>query len=806
METIWQDLRYGLRAMVKNPGYTAIVVLTLALGIGANTAMFSVLNTYLFRALPYPESDRLVRVFRTSPHSQSWPHSPGNFFDHNEKNEVFDFMAAYNGIGPNFADPGEPAERLNGYAITSDFFYALGVQPAIGRVFSSEEHEQGADRVAILSNRFWVTRYGADPNVLGRTMRLDGQDVTIVGVMPDGFDHPLLWGQIDIWRPLAFTPEGRRGRGSNYLRSLGRLKPGVSIDQAQEAMVVLAANLASEHPENTGESLRLEPLSRSMSDTVARKVMWFTFALSGFVLLIACANLANLQLVRTAARAREYAVRAALGAGRIRLLRQSLTESLAVSLIGGALSLVLALLAVEFISRRLFADLPGARVTLDLRVFGFTLLCSLLTGLLFGTVPAWLASRADVNQALRQNARGSTAGRTHHRWRHALIIGEVAFALVLLAGAGLFLLGLQRFIHLDPGWRVDGLLAAQISLQGSAYATPAQRITFVQRFEERLRELPGVQRVAISGSQAAWGFNSSGSFRVEGEPEPQPGQWPEVFFEPVTTQYFETLEAHLLEGRAFTSADTADSTAVVIINETMAKRFWPGESAVGKRIGRPGQDPRWMQIVGVVKDIDFPANLGEPYTRFQAFRPHPQSPWGWMTITMRTTASPEAMANSLRAAAADIDPTQPIHRVRTVRNLVEQGLGNISLLGILLGAFAALGLTLSAIGIFGVTSYSVVQRTGEIGIRMALGAKRSDVLWLVLGKGTKVILTGTVLGVIGAYGVTTLLTTLIPELPTRDLTALAIFTLALIAVALVACYLPARRATKVDPMVALRYE
>jgi putative ABC transport system permease protein len=806
MEALWQDLRFGLRMLLKNPGFTAVAALTLALGIGANTAMYSVLNTYLFRALPYPASDRLVRVFRTSPHSQSWPHSPGNFFAHNEQNSVFEYMSAYNFIRPNLADPGEPAERLQGIAATADFFNALGVQPAMGRTFAPEEHETGAHRVAVLSGRFWASRFGGDPNILGRTMRLDGQDITIVGVMPEGFDHPLLWGTVDLWMPLAFNAEGRRNRGSNYLRSFGRLKPGVTIEQAEEAMVALAANLSRENPENAGESLRLEPLQRSMSDDISRKVMWFTFGLAGFVLLIACANIANLQLVRTAARSREYAVRAALGAGRGRLLRQSLTESLAISLIGGALSLVLAVLGVEFISRRLFSELPGAKVALDFSVFGFALLCSVLTGLIFGMVPAWLASRADVNQALRENSRGSTAGRAHHRLRHALIVGEIAFALVLLTGAGLFLRGLHRFANLDPGWRVDGLVMAQISLQGANYATPAQRVTFLNSLEERLKALPGVEKVALAGSQPVWGFNSSGSFRIEGEPEPQPGEWPEVFFEPVTPQYFETLGAHLLEGRPFTHADTVDKPAVVIINRAMAERFWPGESAVGKRIGRPGQDPRWQTVVGVVNDIAFPANLSEPYTRFQAFRPMTQSPPPGVNIALRTSVPPEALTSPLRAAAAELDPTQPVHRVRTARSLVDQGLGSISLLGTLLGAFAGLGLALAAIGIYGVTSYTVIQRTGEIGIRMALGARPKDVLWLVLAKGSRLVLAGSLLGIAGAYAVSRLLVAAIPTLPTRDPAAQAIVTAVLVFVALLACYLPARRATKVDPIVALRYE
>ena len=395
--------------LLKHKGFTVVSTLTLALGIGINTAMFSVLNTFLFGSLPYPQSERLVRIWRTSLISQSWPHSAANFFDQHDQNTVFEKMAAYNFVSRNLTEPGQTAERLLSLAATADFFPLLGVPPAHGRVFKPEEFEPGADNVIVLSDRFWMRRFGSDPNVVGRRIQLDGKTVQIVGVMPSGFEHPILWGPIDIWQPLTFTPERKTNRGNNYLSSFGRLKPGVPIRQAEQSMIALAANIDKQNPGYEGESLRLEPLQRSMSDSVGRTVMWFTFGLAGFVLLIACANLANLQLVRTAARARELAVRAALGAGRWRLLRHSFTESILVALIGGIISLLIALGAVRFISVRLFTDLPGASVQLDYKVFGFALLCSLLTGVLFGTVPAWLASRTDVNLALRENSRGSTA-------------------------------------------------------------------------------------------------------------------------------------------------------------------------------------------------------------------------------------------------------------------------------------------------------------------------------------------------------------------------------------------------------------
>lgn len=806
MTSLSQDVRYSLRMLLKHKGFTIVSALTLALGIGINTAMFSVLNTFLFGSLPYPQSERLIRVWRTSPHSQTWPHSTANFFDQHDQNTVFEKMAAYNFTSLNLTEQGQTAERLLGLAATADFFPMLGVAPARGRVFKPEEFEPGADNVVVLTDRFWARRFGNDPNIVGRKIQLDGKTVEIVGVMPPGFEHPILWGPIDLWQPLAFTPEGKSNRGTNYLSSFGRLKPGVTIQQAEQSMVALAANIGKQNSSNEGESVRLEPLQRSMSDSIGRSVMWFTFGLAGFVLLIACANLANLQLVRTISRSRELAVRAALGASRMRLLRHSLTESLVVALIGGTVSLVIAIVAVRFISNRLFTNLPGASVQLDYKVFGFALLCSLLTGILFGTVPAWLASRADVNQALRDNARGSTAGRSQHRLRHTLVIGEVAFAMVLLAAAGLFLRGLQRFINADPGWRVDGVVTAQMSLRGDKYKDDKQRVVFLTELENRLRSLPGVEHVAIADSSPVFGFNSSSSFLVEGRPEPPPDKYLEMFFEPANGDYFATIGARLQQGRTFNASDTADHPKVVIINETAARTFWPNESPIGKRISNTGPKKEYSEIVGVVNDIAFPGSLGEPYTRYQAFIPMTQAAPAYLTLMLRTSASAESLGNTLRGAIASLDPELPVWRIRTARSLVDAGLGSISLLGSLLGAFATVGLILAAIGIYGVVSYTVVQRTGELGIRMALGAQTRDVLWLVLGKGAVLILIGALFGIAGAYGVSKLLLAFIPSLPTRDPVIVALTGITLAIVALVACYIPARRATRVDPLVALRSE
>jgi predicted permease len=461
---------------------------------------------------------------------------------------------------------------------------------------------------------------------------------------------------------------------------------------------------------------------------------------------------------------------------------------------------------VRFISARLFADLPGASVQLDYKVFGFALLVSLLTGVIFGTVPAWLASRADVNLALRENSRGSTAGRSQHRLRHSLIVGEVAFALVLLAAAGLFLRGLQRFINTDPGWQVDGLVTAQMSLRGQKYSEDKQRVVFLTELENRLRALPGVQHAAIGGSHPVFGFNSSSSFLIEGRPEPPPDKYPEMFFEPVSSDYFATMDARLQQGRTFNASDVADHPAVIIINESTARYFWPNENPIGKRISSTGPKKNYWEIVGIVNDLAFPGSLRDPYTRFEAFVPVTQAAPGYLTLLIRTPSSAEAIANSLRGSIAGIDPELPVHRIRSARAAVNQGLGSISLLGSLLGAFATIGVILAAIGIYGVVSYTVVQRTGELGIRMALGAQSRDVLRLVLGKGAVLVVSGALLGAAGAYGISKLLISLIPSLPTRDPLILPAASFALVVVALVACYIPARRATRVDPLVALRSE
>jgi predicted permease len=803
-ERTWMDIKFGARMLRRSPGFTSVAVLTLALGIGANTSMFSLLNVLLFRPGPYPHPDRLVRIFRTSPQSQSWPHSAADLLDYHEQNTSFDKLAFYTWNAFNLARPGEPAKRLMGVCATADLLSALGVNPMLGRVFDAMEDQPG-NSVVILDYNCWRCDFGADTNIIGRTVRLDGENVTVIGVMPASFEYYMLWGKVDLWRPLALTPEQRRNRGDHSYLALGRLKPAISRLRAEAEMKAICARL----PNSVQQSVCLVPLISSVTDGAAQRVS-FSFGLAGFVLLIACANLANLQLARAAKRWREFAVRNALGASRIRLLRQSLTESLLIAAAGGTLGLSLASFINGFIGRRvaLITDWPSVHYPLDGRVFFFALVCSVLTGIVFGIAPAWLASRSDVNDALKEDRRGAIGARWQNWLRQAFIVGELALALSMLSGAGLFIGALKQLTGLDPGWRLNGLLTGSIALNSSKYGgfdldTLKAKTAFCQQLETRLGALPGVESVSFSWSLPIEDFNTSTSFSVDGQPAPKPGQELLSYRESVSPAYFHTLGIELRQGRVFTSDDTAEKPLVVVINEAMARRFWPGESPVGKRINIDGD----REIVGVVKDVRFPAKLGSPDTPFETFCPSSQVPLNrFFCIAVRTKGDSESLAGGLRQAVTAVDTDQSISDIRSAREAVERAVAGYSLIGTLLAAFAALGLALAAIGIYAVISCLVAQRTGEIGIRMALGAQKHQVLWLVLRHGVVLCLGGTLLGFAGSLAIARLLSAVLPELSVTNPMAFGAMTALLMTVALLACYIPARRATRVDPMTALRYE
>jgi putative ABC transport system permease protein len=798
-----QDTRYALRALWKTPRFTIAALLTVVLGVAANATIFGVLNPLLFKPLPYRDPDRIVNVFRTSPQSDRWPFSVSNYFDQRDRSTSFEHLTALTWRDTSLAEPGQPAERLFSIRATGNYFALFGVPPLIGRAFTDEDDRTGAAPVVVLSYGFWQRRFAGDPRIVGRVLRLDGQTATVIGVMPEDFEYPLFWGTVDLWRPFAFPAEQRTNRGDNFLREFARLKPGVTFEQADDAIKAVVRTILAEHPElDAREGARLEPLS--IVDPTTRRISGFAFGLAFLVLLIACANLANLQLARTAARAREFAIRGAIGGAQERLMRQSLTESVVLALIGGALALPLASWCTQLIARRQFSDLPGVHVTMDPVSLAFAFGCALLTGLIFGVVPAWLASRADVNDVLKQNPQSMTSGHAPQRFRQALIVAEIAFALVALSGATSFIRGLQRITDVDPGWRADGVLAARLNLVGPQYTQVPARRAFFQTLRDRAAEIPGITVAAVSSSSVpAFPYGTSTTFAIEGRTDTVV-----AFNERITPQYFDVLRIPLRRGRMFTNDDRVGYTPVMIVNDVMARALWPNEDPIGKRIGFQGPNPNWRTIVGVVGDVTFPSfgTASSVDTSYEVYQPLAQTGTQAVNILLRTTRSPDAVAPDLRKVVAALDRDLPVFDVITARSAEERTTARFRLLGQVFGGFAALGLVLAAIGVFGVVSYSTAQRSGELGMRMALGARQSHVMWLVLKQGVVLTLVGGTAGLAGGFGLSRVLASLMPRLPSPEM-ALVIGTAALmIVVALTAMYIPARRASKISPMLALRHE
>jgi predicted permease len=796
-EATVQDVRLGLRMLRKNPGFTSVAVLTLALGIGVNTSMFTALQALLARSLPYPDSGGLVQVFQSSPNNPREPHhSVANFLDYQAQNASFQFAAALNEKPFNLSEPGQPAERVPGLQVSADLFPLLGIRPLLGRMFTADEDRPGRNNVVILDHSFWLRRFAGDTNIIGRALRLDGESVTVVGVMPGSFHDIMLMGPTHLWRPIAFTDDQRNDRGNDFLKCIARLKPGFSLKQAQAATDILAARLSHDHQENSAAGLLLVPLAESSLPPQARKIVWSTMALAGLVLLIACANLANLQFARTATRGREFAGRGALGAPRGRVLRQLLVESLLLAFIGGLLGLVFAHWSDKLLSSQFVLDGETIlRLPLNLRVLCFALSASTVSGLAFGLMPAWMASRSDVNDALKQGSRGTTGDRSQHRMQQSLVVVEVALSMVLLTGAGLVVNGLRGFATLDPGWRVDGMTVGYLTLPESKYGNGNLLRSFADRLEEKLAALPGVERVALGWTLPVRQFNITASFSIDGRPEPRNGSAPGRYVNGITPGYFRTLGMQLLAGRDFTAADTTNRPSVVIINEAMARSFWPDRMPIGEHID--GQE-----IVGVVSNVKFPANPAEVRTPYQTYCPFAQAPRDSLAVAVRGKLA----AETLRRAVAELDPDEPVGDSGTARADIGTTLDNWAVGGRILSIFALLGLSLAGLGIYGVISGFVVRRTGEIGVRMALGAQLRDVLWLVVGKGLRMAVIGTAIGLVGAFAVTRLLASVLPELRSSDPLVILFVAALLLAIAIIACWVPARRAARVDPMVALRNE
>ncbi len=823
MSTLLQDLRYGARMLIKKPGFAFVAIITLALGIGANTAIFSVVNGVLLRPLPYDEPNRLVFLYEHATGFNEMSISYPNFTDWRAQNQVFEKIGVYNRDNYNLTGGGE-VERLRAAQMSADAFDVLRVQPALGRVYSSEEDKPGANPVVVLSHGLWQRRFGGETNIIGRSLTLNDRNYTVIGVMPQGFQFPT---RVEMWVPAGPLSDQWTGRGRHPgLFAVARLKPGVTLEQARADMNNVTAALEKQYPDsNKGHGATIIPLLENYVRDV-RQALYVLLGAVGFVLLIACANVTSLMLARAATRQKEMAVRAALGAGRWRIVRQLLTESVLLSIFGGGLGLLLAQWGVTAI---LAISPTGAiprvaEIGLDKSVLLFTAAVALLTGLLFGLAPALQASRPDLQETLKETARGTTGRR--HWLRSAMVVTEIALTLILLVGAGLMIRSFFRLQQVNPGFSAESTLSFAVALPEKNYpdTEPDKRISFFNQVREKIEALPGVQAVGLSSGLPLGNNGSQWSFTVVGPPPPPPEQMPSMEFCIADAGYFETMRIPLRRGRWFNEQDNrahlkpedlqgkdaSDQFQAglrsIIIDEDFARRHWPNEDPIGKqvRLGRGNDDPV-LTVVGVVGRVKMDG-LRNDSEFVQGYFPFRQFPSTNMVFTVRTQIVPEQLIATVRQQVQAVDPNQPIYDVRTLAEIRAESVAPERLNLILLGIFAAVALVLALVGIYGVISWSVTERTHEIGVRMALGANMGDVLKLVIGHGMKLVGAGIGLGLVGALLLTRLMTALLFGVSATDPLTFASIALLLVAVALLACLIPARRATKVDPMIALRYE
>ena len=807
--TLFQDLSFAARMLWKNPGFTAVAVLAVALGVGANTTIFSVVNALLLRPFAYETTQRVVMVWERGIDQTNNRNSvaPANYLDWRDQTKVFEELAAYN--PQHFSlNEGEQPERVPGARVTPSLFRVLAARAERGRTFTEEEGRPGADEVVLIKHSLWRERFGADPDIVGRSVRIDNRPRTVVGVLPDEFDFPL--NACEVWAPLTFNSEEAQSRGNHYLQVVGLMRPGVSVAQADAEVRAVAERARTLYPDTNGGRTAF---AESLTDSFTRGPKPYLIVLLGavgFVLLIACANVANLLLVRASSRQREIAVRTALGASRWRLIRQLLTESLLLALIGGAAGLLFSVWGIEFIAKGMpptFTKfIPGWRhMGIDATVLLFTLGASVLTGIVFGIVPALQATRTNLNETLKEGGqRGSTGGR--NLMRSILVVAEVALSLVLLAGAGLMVRSFYEMLRADLGVKPDGVLVMQMSLPRAAYPENAQRTNFYERLIERVGALPGVASASvINFVPMSREGNMSSNFRIEGEPAPPPDRRPYANYNVVTPDYFEAAGTRLTGGRGFTGADDERASKVCIVNETLARRFFPKGDAVGRRVVVSEDEGPW-EIVGIAADVKNEDMDTEAELAF--YRPLKQDPWYTMALVVRAGegATATGLAPAVRGEVKSLDAGLPVYNVRTMSDVVDEAVSPKRLTMFLLAFFALGALLLAAVGLYAVMSYAVAQRRHEIGIRLALGAQGGDILRLVLSQGLVLTLIGLGLGLIGALLVTRVMASILYGVTATDPLVFGGVALVLALAALLACYLPARRATKVDPMVALRYE
>jgi putative ABC transport system permease protein len=800
MHTILQDIRYGARMLLKRPGLTLIAVITLALGIGANTAIFSAVDALLLRQLPFPDPERLVMIWENDTLEGNSRNSvaPANFVDWRKQNEVCSQIGVFSQPSGLNLTGGQEPERITGIFVSQNLFSLLGVQPHIGRGFIAEDLKERQALVVLLSYSLWQRRFGGDPSVIGKPLTLDGAAFTVIGVMPANFQLP---EEAEMWG-LTLNGELATMRGQHFLRVMARLKPEVTLEQARANFSLIARRLEQQYPDtNRGYGVNVLALREQLAGDV-RPTLYLLLGAVGFVLLIACANVANLMLARAGVRQREMAIRSAVGAGRFRLVRQLLTESMLLAMAGGLLGLLLAFWGVDWISA-IGADLALApRIGIDLRILGFTILMTMLTGIIFGLAPALSASKPNLNGSLKEG--GRSAGDSSHRMRNLLVVAEIALALALLAGAGLMIRSFIRLQNVDTGFDPNNLLTTQFDPTGAKYDESENIAAFYQQLTERVELLPGVISAAAISRIPLAGDRSTSGLTIEGSP-PSPGEQREVHYRVVTPGYFRTMGIPLRAGRELTVADNAAAQPVALINRAMADKYWRGEDAAGKRI-RLGPNPKspWITIVGVVGDARNFGLDGEALP--EVYVPNLQSPTGRMRLVVRTAVEPLSLVAAVRGAVRSLDKDVPFSQVATVEQLLAKSVSRRRLNLSLLGVLAVIALALAAAGVYGIMSHAVMTRTHEIGVRVALGAQALDVYRLVVGRCMKLVLAGMAIGLISSVALTRLMVKLLYGISASDPVTFIAVSVLLLVVALVACWVPARRATKVDPLVALRHE
>ena len=813
---LWQDIRFGVRMLWKRPGFTLVAVFALALGIGANTAIFSVVNTILLRPLPYEDAAQLVALGRLAPGGEAEPDNVSylDFADLKARSTTFENMALYRFWLFNITGSEQP-EAVMGAFVSASLFPTLKAEPIYGRALLPEEDRSG-ERVAVISYRLWQRRFGANPDAVGKSLWLGDASYTVVGVMGQGFNFPpkmpttstLPSREFDVYVPLGLDPSSNlEARGNHNWFAIGRVETGVSLAQARTDLQVVTRRLAAQYPEtNEGDNAGVVPLNEIVVGDL-RAALWMLLAAVGAVLFIACSNVANLMLARAAGRRKEIVVRAALGAGRWRLARQLLTESVMLALVGGVLGLLLASWGVDVLVALSPNDIPRVKeIDLDLSVLFFTVLVSVLTGVLFGLAPALQASRADLQSTLREGTGRTTGSVGQRRTRGLLVISQLALALMLLVGAGLMIKSFLRLQAVDSGLNPACVLTTWVLLPDTKYPQPEAQARFFDQALQRIATIPGVEYAGAISSLPLTGMDASTSFSIEGRPPAAANQAPETEDRRINADYFRAMGITLIRGREFTRQDDARSPDVVIINETFARLHFAGEDPLSKRLDFEGEGSgiRWRQIVGVVKDVK---HFGlEAAAKPEAYIPFAQSPSPFMVVAVRTAADPAGLATAILNQIQAVDKDQPVFNTQTMERVVADSVARRRLNVLLLGIFAALALTLAVIGIYGVMSYLVAQRTHEIGVRIALGARAADVLRLVVKQGMSLALAGVVIGLIGALIVARLMSSLLYGVSAIDPFIFIGVPLLLSGVALIACYIPARRATKVDPLVALRYE